>query len=180
MTYIQDVTGGDKEHAERIRREILENVESRRQEANSALSELFKFSGLIYSGGAIAILGFMARKQGEIPKLAVLSFAFFALCLLSFAVFLYLHYRLHSARSAYYAEVAHGFFTRQNTLQDVLNASTKLQSAWLYRLLFWVPFTLAALGFVCGAAAAILVADGSSSQPSNRPAADIVAPANRG
>jgi glucan phosphoethanolaminetransferase (alkaline phosphatase superfamily) len=156
MTYIQDVADGDSEHLERLRREILGNVESRRQEANNAFSEMCKFCGIVYSGGTIAILSFIgSRKEGKVPTSAVVSFSFFVVCLLSFAVFLFCHSQLHAARWEHYADVAHKFFTRQSSLEDVIKAGTELQSTWLYQLLFWVPFTFVVLGFVFGGVAAL-------------------------
>jgi hypothetical protein len=158
MTYIQDIPEG--EHRERLRREILGIIEGRREESINAFSELCKFSGIVYSGGAIAILSFIAsRKDGTIPVLAILSFLFFVLSLLSYSIYLYRHYQLHNARWTYYANIADRFFTRQSTLEEVRGANTELQSSRLFRLLFWVPFTLAALGFACGAAAAFFRAE---------------------
>jgi hypothetical protein len=158
MTYIQDVPDGDREHLERLRQEILGNVESRRQEANSAFAEMCRFCGIVYSGGTIAILSFIAsRKESMVPAVAIVSFALFVVSLLSFAVFLFFHSQLHTARWEHYADVAHRFFTRQSSLEDVIAASTELQSTWLYQLLFWVPFTFAALGFVCGGVGALSI-----------------------
>jgi hypothetical protein len=156
MTHIGDIS--EVEHRERIRREILDNVERRREEGNAAFTELCKISGIIYSGGTIAILSFIAsRKAGMVPDYAIVSFILFALSLLSFAILLYRHYQLHAARAALYADTAHRFFFSEATLEDLIAVQDKLQSKWLYRLAFWVPFTLAALGFCFGAAAALTV-----------------------
>jgi hypothetical protein len=98
-TSIQDIPEG--EHLERIRREILDNVERRRQEANNALSDLTKYLGIVCSGGTIAILSFIATKKASgaaVPSFAIVSFLFFALSILSFATLLYRHFQLHSIR----------------------------------------------------------------------------------
>ena len=109
MTHVGDIPVG--EVRERFRRGILGNVETRRREGNEAFSELCKISSVIYSGGTIAILNFIAsRKEGTVSSYAIVSFVFFILSLLSFALFLYLHYQLHAARAAHYAKSAHRFF----------------------------------------------------------------------
>lgn len=155
MTNIGDIPVG--ELRERFRREILENVETRRKEANDAFSELCKISGVVYSGGTIAILSFIAsRKEGTVPSYAIISFVFFIFSLLSFTLFLYLHYQLHAARAAHYANSAHRFFFSEITLEDLIDVQSELQSGRLYRLAFWVPFSLATLGFCFGTAAAVL------------------------
>jgi glucan phosphoethanolaminetransferase (alkaline phosphatase superfamily) len=155
MTKIGDIPSG--ELRERHRREILGIVEARRRETNEALSELSKISSVIYSGGTIAILSFIAsRKEGAVPSYAIISFIFFILSLLSFALFLYLHYQLHAARSAHYADSAHRFFFSELTLEELIEMQSELQSAWLYRLVFWVPFSFATLGFCFGVAAALI------------------------
>jgi len=155
MTNIGDIPVG--ELRERFRREILENVETRRKEANEAFSELCKISSVIYSGGTIAVLSFIAsRKEGAVPSYAIISFAFFILSLLSFALFLYLHYQLHAARAAHYANSAHRFFLSKMTLEELIDVQGQLQSKRLYRLAFWVPFSFATFGFCFGTAAAIM------------------------
>jgi hypothetical protein len=50
--------------------------------------------------------------------------------------------------------VADGWFQRRNSLEDLLEAMNHLRARWLFRLMFWVPFSFAALGFVMAAAAA--------------------------
>jgi hypothetical protein len=156
MTYISEVAK-NPENLERLRREILENIESRREESDSAFTEFAKFSGIVYSGGAIAILSFIAsRKDNSVPLVAIVSLGCFAISLLSFSMILYKHYQLQVNRWSYYAEIAHRFFTRQSTLEDVITAGEELQAKWLYRLMFWIPFSFAALGFGFGAFAAII------------------------
>ena len=74
MTYISEVSE-DRENLERLRREILQNVESRREDSNNAFSEFIKFSGIVYSGGAIAVLSFIAsRKENPVSSVAIVSF----------------------------------------------------------------------------------------------------------
>jgi hypothetical protein len=137
MTKIGDIPGGDLR--ERFRREILGNVETRRKEANEAFSELCKISGLIYSGGTIAILSFIAsRKENAVSSYAIASFVCCILSLLSFALFNVPDYQLHAARSA------------------LIDLQSRLQSKWLYWLAFWVPFSFATLAFCFGAAAALI------------------------
>jgi glucan phosphoethanolaminetransferase (alkaline phosphatase superfamily) len=117
MTKIGDIPVG--ELRERFRREIPGNVETRRKESNEAFSELCKISSLIYPGGTIAVLSFIAsRKEGAVPSYAIISFAFFILSLLSFALFLYLHYQLHAARSSRYSNSAHKFFFSESRLKS--------------------------------------------------------------
>lgn len=154
-TYVQDIP---KDQLERIRGEILGNVEQRREEAHEAFSDLTKYMGIILSGGAIAILSFIgSRKDQAIPTLAILSFAAFALGILSFAFFLHRHSQLHAARWDFYAVLAQKFFLRDASLNEVLDASTQLQRPWLYRLLFWIPFVCVALGFILGTLAALRI-----------------------
>ncbi len=155
MTYISKVAT-NPENLERLRREILENIESRREQADSAFTEFSKFSGIVYSGGTIAILSYIAsRKDNAVPWLAIASFGCFAISLLSFTMLLYRHYQLQARRWSYYAEIARRFFTRQGTFEDVISAGEELQTTWLYRLMFWIPFSLAALGFSLAVCAAI-------------------------
>ena len=152
MTFINDAPDDVRE---RLRGEILANVETRQEEARQAFSFLVNFMGIVLSGAMIAILGFLGTKSpNQVPVLGVLSFLSFGVSLLSFAVFLYLHYQLHVARWNYYAEVADGSFQRRNSLEDVLEAMKQLRALWLFRLMFWVPFSFAVLGFVMAAAAA--------------------------
>jgi hypothetical protein len=156
MTYISEV-GKNPENLERLRGEILENIESRREESGSAFSEFSKFSGIVYSGGTIAILSYIAsRKDTTVPLLAIASFGCFSISLLSFSLLLYKHFQLQSSRWNLYAEIAHRFFTRKATLEDLISASEELQTTWLYRLMFWLPFSLAAAGFSLGVCAAVV------------------------
>jgi hypothetical protein len=37
-----------------------------------------------------------------------------------------------------------------------MSAGEELQTTWLYRLMFWIPFSSAALGFGLGVSAAIV------------------------
>lgn len=167
MKFINDA---DAETRERLRREILGGVESRREEAHKSFSFLINFMGLVLSGATIAVLSFLAqRATSTIPPLGVASFIVFATALLSFAVFLHWHYTLHNARWNHYAEVAQGWFLRKNSMEDLLEAQTALQSKWLFRLIFWVPFSLAVLGFLLGAAA--VVTDWPNTLPSGAPIA---------
>lgn len=154
MTRIADIPQG--KNRERLRQEILDNVEARRGEARDAFDALTKYVGVVYSGGAIAILSFIAaRKDSHIPDAAIWSFLCFAGSILSFAVFLYRHYQLHTARWNLYADTAHNFFVRDASVEDLLECARLLQSRWLYVLLFWLPFSLATAGFVLGGIAAL-------------------------
>jgi hypothetical protein len=152
-TYIQDIPEGPLR--ERHRAEILGNVEKRRDEALTAFSDVTKYMGIIISGGTIAILGFIgSRKAAPIPVWSVYSLLAFVLSILSFSLFLYLHYLLQQNRWNLYADMAHRFFTRDASLEEMIAVPLQLRSRWLYHLLFWVPFALAVLGFFCGAMAA--------------------------
>jgi hypothetical protein len=136
---------------ERIRTEILHNVQSRADESSQAFTGLMSFCGIVYTGATIAILGYMgARASVGVPYLSVLSFVFFALALIVFAILYQQHSQLHAARHAYYANVAQEFFLRGATLEEVLAAGRHLQSRWLYWAIFWIPLSLAVCGFVLG------------------------------
>lgn len=151
-TYIQDIPA---EPRERLRSEILDNVEYRRKESNQWFDSLTKYVAIVYSGGTIAILSFIAsRKDGQVPDTAIVSLALLIASVLSLAVLLYLHYQLHAARYADYGRIADDFFTRQASIEDILNAGQMHQTRWLYKLLFWIPFGLAVFGFAFGVAAA--------------------------
>src|SRR5579884_2926795 len=116
-TFINDIK--DDTHRERIRGEILENVESRRQEALQAFDALVKYMGIILSGATIAILSFIGtRKDAPVPVSALLSLCCFSLSLMSFAVLLYYHYLIHQSRWDLYANAAHGFFLRDVSLEE--------------------------------------------------------------
>jgi hypothetical protein len=151
-THIQDIP---EDPRERLRREILANVEGRRVEAQQAFLELVKYVGIILSGGTIAILGFIgSRKDSPIPAIAIASLLSFIASILSFSVFLYLHYLLHQTRWHLYADAAQKFFLRKVSLEEMINLPEQLRSRWLYRLGFFVPLAFAALGFILGAIAA--------------------------
>jgi hypothetical protein len=62
MTYIQDIPEGP--NRERLRAEILGNLDKRREDAHNALTEYIKYMGIVLSGGTIAILGFIASDSG--------------------------------------------------------------------------------------------------------------------
>lgn len=137
---------------ERIRTEILQNVEHRAQESAQAFSGLMTFCGIIYTGATVAILGYIGgRSSAGVPYLAILSFVFFAAALVAFAILYQQHSQLHAIRYAYYANVAQRFFLRDATLEQVLEAAHHFQSRWLYWAIFWVPLSLAICGFILGA-----------------------------
>jgi hypothetical protein len=148
MTYIQDIPDGP--NRERIRAEILRNLDKRKEDAHNALTEYIKYMGIVLSGGTIAILGFIAARKGStLPVFAIVSLLCFVLAILTFSVLLYLHYDLLNARWALYAETADNFFTRKASLEDVHRVPRVLQSAGLFSSLFWVPFAFMAFGFLC-------------------------------
>jgi len=74
---------------------------------------------------------------------------------MSFAYFLQRHSQLHAARWSHYSSAAESFFFNRVSLEDVIAAGSMLQAVWLYRLLFWIPFFFAALGFGLGIGAAL-------------------------
>jgi hypothetical protein len=110
------------------------------------------FCGIIYTGATVAILGYMGgRASVGVPYLSILSFVFFAMALVVFAILYQQHSQLHAARHAHYANVAQAFFLRGATLEQVLEAARHLQSRWLYWTIFWAPLSLAICGFILGA-----------------------------
>jgi hypothetical protein len=160
--FINDIPEGP--HRERLRGEILGIVEQRREEALGALSTLTTHLSLIYSGGWIAILGYIATIKDKSP-LAITALGLMSLCLLSYSIFLYKHYQLHIARWNHFADLSQKFFTRGTSLQQILSAISDLQSKWLYRLMFWIPFGLAFSAFVCGVMAVLLQVEPTAGTP---------------
>jgi hypothetical protein len=49
---------------ERIRTEILRNVEHRAQESSQAFYGLMTFCGIVYTGATVAVLGYMGGRAG--------------------------------------------------------------------------------------------------------------------
>lgn len=146
----------DHPHFERIRGEILSNINYRSKEAQQAFTGLMTFCGVIYTGGTIAILSFIGtRSSSGVSYLALASFGCFVAALLSFAIFYQRYSQLASKRHEHYTTVAQAFFTRNASLESVLAAGSYGQSRWLFRLIFWVPLAFAASGFILGALGAI-------------------------
>ncbi|TPK42645.1 MULTISPECIES: hypothetical protein [unclassified Mesorhizobium] len=136
---------------ERIRGEILNNVETRAKEAQAAFNGLMTFCGVIYTGGTIAVLGFVGgRISAGVPYLAIASLGLFVCALLSFAILYQRHSQLMAGRHHHYAMTANAFFGRKATLEEVLAAGHAGQAKYLYRAIFWVPLALASAGFICG------------------------------
>jgi hypothetical protein len=121
-----------------------------------ALATLINYLGIVCSGGTISVLSYIAAtKEQGISTLAIISFISFVLSLLSLAIFLNLHFVIHSKRREHFADVAQKFFMREKTLEEVMQAYGEIRTTWLYRLLFWIPFLFAATGFTFGALAAL-------------------------
>jgi hypothetical protein len=153
---------------ERIRSEILGNVERRAQESAQAFNGLMTFCGIIYTGATVAILGYMGgRASVGVPYLSILSFGFFAFALVVFAILYQWHSQLHAARYAFYARIAEEFFLRRSTLEELLEAGHKFQSRWLYWAIFWAPLVLAVCGFISGALGVLGV--GPATAPVGKP-----------
>ena len=152
--YIRDMQEKPEER-ERIRREIHNNVEIRRQESHTALQYLISFSGIIYSGSVIAILGYIGSyaSKDTMPNWVILALPFFIFSLMSFSFMLHWHAQLYAKRSNHFSQVAQKFFLNEASLQDVIECMGQLTSKWLFRLLFWIPFVSALLGFACIVAA---------------------------
>ena len=109
------------------------------------------FCGIIYTGGTIALLGYMGSKAATgVPLLSVVAFSLFVIALLSFAIFYQKHSQLMAARNYHYAATAHKFFTRAASFTDLIEAGQVLTAKRLYKVIFWVPLTLMCCGFVFG------------------------------
>lgn len=152
MANINDIPEG--EHRERIRREVLDNIDERRQAEEAAMSRLSTYLGIVSSGVTIALLGLIGQQlDSGVSVFAVAGFLCSAGAVLAFAYLLYHQFQLHSSRYNLVAEVSQRFFMGKASLEDVLVSYLQLRSSWAYRLLFWVPFMLLLVAFVLGALA---------------------------
>ena len=161
MTYINDIPEG--EVRERLRAEVLGNVEHRSEESLQWQTESLRFVGLVTSGATVAVLGFIASRGDLAPEpWSALSLGLLIASLLAHAYGLYSLAQLHALRWSDFAEKAQEFFQRERSLEEVLNATRDQQSALHYRLLFYVPFFLLLAGLALGATAAFLASAGGT------------------
>ena len=154
--YIDEIVGHP--HFERIRAEILGNVDRRLRESHEAFTGLATFSGILYSGGVVASLGFIGSQIGAgLTCFAIASFVLMSSALCVFAICYHQYSQLMAARSWEYSSVAHDFFTRQATIEDVINAGSGGEAPRLFKVIFWVPFLLAVASITCGALGLLLL-----------------------
>lgn len=139
----------EPEHRERIRREILELVESRRSEEQAAFSKLTTYMSAALLGGTAASIGYLSSiSVNEAVVFAGGGAALFAVASIFFCGTLYTHYQLRSRRFNVVSEAADRFFSNEGHLEDVLASLREHQSRTLFRFIFWGPITIAFLGFV--------------------------------
>lgn len=152
MTKINEIAEKHPEHLERLRGEILKNVDSRNDQETAAINRLVTYMGIVCSGSTIAILGYISQQlKSGVPLLSILALGSFVAAAMSLAACLYWQFQIHSKRWAVLANISQAFFTREADFEDVLEGMTLLQSKWPYRILFWAPFTLLTIGFVLSA-----------------------------
>ena len=145
--YINEIE--DPVTLERLRGEILSLVAHRSREYDASLGRLISFLGAVCSGSVVAIIALIAqRAKGPLPIAGLGSIAAFTGSFAVFSFALYRHFHLHSLRYNALSDIADGFFQGRNTLEDILsiNRAPELESASVYRLLFWVPCALVIVG----------------------------------
>jgi len=148
--YINEIV--DQPGFERIRGEIITNLNDRAREAQQAFNGLTTFCGLAYTGATAAILSFIgSRSSAGVPYIAILSFVLLSISLIIFSILYQMHSQLIARRHELYAVTARNFFERRATIEEMLQAGHLLQAKYLYRLIFWLPLTFAVGGLLCGA-----------------------------
>lgn len=143
---------------ERIRGEILSNVDHRLRVSHEAFTSLATFSGLLYSGGVVAALTFIGSElERGLSYFAVAAFVLIAAALCVFAVCFQRYSQLMSGRAYTYAVTAQNFFMRRATLEEVLSAGAGGEARWLFKVIFWAPFLLAVASMACAVLALLSI-----------------------
>jgi len=153
MTKINEIP---QEPRERLRAEILHTVGERRDQSEASLRQLTTYLGILYTGATGATLGLLASSTPASKSTMTLwALSFFGISVISFAILLHWHYRLMTERDNAFSHLATAFFHRDAELEDILEIQGHYTSVWLFRLLFWLPFSSFIIGVATIATAVI-------------------------